>query len=62
MLEAILEVHGNRRVEWAFHADFDGLKHEGTHPDIVRIVENSSFKSMIPQGKRFKDLHPLGYL
>jgi len=67
ILEAILEVHGKRRIRWNFHAAFDQLKHEGvnSHPDAletVRIIENSEFKSMVPEGKRFGDLHPLNYL
>jgi hypothetical protein len=62
MLEAILEVHGKNAIEWSFHHYFDDLKHEGNNPRIVQIVEDSGFKSMVPEGKRFNDLHPLGYL
>jgi hypothetical protein len=67
ILEAILEIHGNRRIRWNFHAAFDYLKHAGPDapPEVletVRVIENSEFKSMVPEGKRFSDLHPLDYL
>jgi hypothetical protein len=62
MLEAVLQVHGNHRIEFPFHHAFDTLKHEGGDPELVRIVENSKFESMVPAGKRFSDLHPLDYL
>jgi hypothetical protein len=61
ILEALLEVHGDNDIEWFFERDFDTLKHEGHGPvdaEIVRIVENSSFKSMVPPGERFR-YHPL---
>ena len=62
MLEAILEVHGSGPIHWTFHHYFDTLKREGDNPTLVQIVEDSGFKSMVPEGKRFSDLHPLDYL
>jgi hypothetical protein len=62
ILEAILEVHGRGPIEFPFHHYFDTLKHEGDNPTIVQIVEDSGFKSMVPEGKRFSDLHPLDFL
>jgi hypothetical protein len=67
MLEVILEVHGKNDIRFNFHAAFDSLKHDKAASDpiaaeAVRVVEKSEFKSMVPEGKRFKDLHPLDYL
>jgi hypothetical protein len=61
MLKAILDVH-DRQLEWEFHRTFDSFEHEGGDPEIIRIVKKSGFKSMIPPGKRFSDMHPLDYL
>lgn len=62
MLKAILEVHGKNRIQWPFHYHFDLLKHEeGGDPELISVVENSEFRSMVPPGKRFSDLHPLSY-
>jgi hypothetical protein len=62
MLEAILEVHRCVPIDFPFHHYFDTLKHEGDNPTLVQIVEDSGFKSMVPEGKRFSDLHPLQFL
>ena len=62
MLKAVLEIHDSKGLHWLFNADYNYLKHEGTQPEIIRIIESSGFQSMVPPGKRFSDLHPLDYL
>ncbi|KAF2429954.1 hypothetical protein EJ08DRAFT_679477 [Tothia fuscella] len=67
ILEVILKVHGDKRIRFNFHAAFDELKHEGpTASEDVRetvcVVEKSKFKSMVPLGKRFMDIHPLDFM
>lgn len=62
MLETILEVNKNSSIDFPFHHYYDTLKHEGNNPAIIQTVEDSSFKSMVPEGKRFNDLHPLDFL
>jgi hypothetical protein len=69
LLKEILEVHGKNAIRWDFHAKFDGLKHQAADVDAdadvletVRVIENSEFESMVPEGKRFSDLHPLDFL
>jgi hypothetical protein len=63
ILEALLEVHGDRKIDSWFHGLFDFLKHEGKDPgdaELVRIIETSKFKSMVKPGKRFRH-HPLDH-
>lgn len=67
LVEVILEVHGNKRIRFNFHAAFDSLKHEGpgANEDVretVRVIEKSKFESMVEPGKRFRDIHPLDYV
>jgi hypothetical protein len=64
ILEALLEVHGNSEIEWFFHRDFDNLKPGQGAPgdaEIIRIVENSQFESMVKPGERFR-FHSLNFL
>jgi hypothetical protein len=64
ILEALLEVHGDGNIEMGFHRDFDILKHEGKDPEdaeIVRIIENSKFESIVPPGERFR-FHPMEFM
>jgi hypothetical protein len=63
MLHAILQVQEDQSFDWPFHRAMDDLKHEtGGDPEIIRMVEEAGFKSMVPPGKRFYDMHPLDYL
>jgi hypothetical protein len=67
ILKEILDINGKEEIRDNFHAAFDQLKHEGAVADAevletVRVVEISEFRSMVPEGKRFTDLHPLDYL
>jgi hypothetical protein len=61
MMKAILAVHKGE-ILWQFHREFDRLKHEEGHQEIIDIVESSGFQSMVPRGQRFSDIHPLDYL
>lgn len=45
-----------------FDAQYDTMKHKGTDPEIVEYIDGTGFKSMVPRGKRFSDMHPLDYL
>jgi hypothetical protein len=60
MLEAILD-HHDGRYNWWLSYELDRLKHEDGNEEIVQLIENSNFRSIVPPGKRFKDLHPLDY-
>lgn len=58
MLKVILDERVGQYL-WDFQRMFDNLKHDGSNPDLVRLIENSDFESCVPPGKRFSDLHPL---
>lgn len=62
VLKMILDTHGEKDIHWPFYHSFDLLKHDGGDPDLIRVVEESKFESMVPPGKRFSDLHPLDYM
>lgn len=50
------------QFHWTFDANADAVKHDGSAPDIVKVIEESRYVSPVPPGKRFSDLHPLDYL
>lgn len=62
MLKAVLDVHGAEVIQWQFHWHFDKMKHDGSEPEIVRVIEESQFVSMVPPGKAFLDMHPLDWM
>jgi len=43
----------------AFHWTADDLKHDGSAPDIVKVIDESGYVSPLPPGKRWRDIHPL---
>jgi hypothetical protein len=45
----------------AFDATADILKHDGSAPDIVKVIDESRYVSPYPPGTRFRDMHPLDY-
>ena len=61
MLKAILEEYSGV-LDWDFNRIFDTYKHEGGNPDVISIVENSCFESVIPPGKRFSDVCDLEFI
>jgi hypothetical protein len=66
LLEALLEVHGDSEIEWFFDQGFHFLKDKARKSprdlDVIRVVENSKFKSSVPPGERYKQPHALDML
>jgi hypothetical protein len=50
------------QFEYDFHIVFDGMKHDESNPDLIRVVKNSDYKSPSMPGKRWSDIHPLNRL
>jgi hypothetical protein len=61
MLKAVLDEHPDD-IDWPFHEEYDGIKYKWSTRKIVRVVRKSRFKSMVPRGKRFRDLHARDYM
>lgn len=61
MLEAVLDEHADD-IEWPSHNEYDEIKYKLSEWKIVLVVRKSRFKSLVPRGKRFRDLHLLDYL
>jgi hypothetical protein len=60
MLKAVLDEHAD--IDWPFHKEYDSIKYKWSERKILRVVRKSRFKSMVPRGKRFHDLHAMDYM
>jgi hypothetical protein len=61
LLKPILESN-NTEFEWAFHREYEKLKQlPKTNREILRVVDESGYKSIVPPGKKFDRL-PIWYL
>jgi len=45
----------------AFHLDADDLKHDGSAPDIVKVIDESGYVTGLPPGQRWRDVHPMDW-
>jgi hypothetical protein len=58
MLEAVLDEYADN-MEWPFHGEYEGTKDELSECEVVRVVNNSRFNSIVLHSKRFRDLHAM---
>ncbi|KAF2420129.1 hypothetical protein EJ08DRAFT_31291 [Tothia fuscella] len=61
MLKAVLDELFDD-IDWPFHEEYNRIKYRWNEQKIARVVRKSIFKSIVPRGKRFRDLHAMEYM